>query len=221
MVTDLAYNLLSITSAAKKGKVTTYTETRCEIRDSNSKLIAHGYREGSLYYLDQGGPAHQACPSSNHNSSKEMIWHRQFGHLGTRGMQALTRNKMVSGIDLGWKQDTGFCESCVEGKSHRLPFQHSSGKRADHPLELIHGDVSGKIGTQSLGGGEYFVTFIDDHTGHVWVYILKHKYEVFRRFQERKAQVEKLSGRQIKALRSDNGGEYTSNEFESYVTKAT
>ena len=147
MVTDLAYNLLSITSAAKKGKVTTYTETRCEIRDSNSKLIAHGYREGSLYYLDQGGPAHQACPSSNHNSSKEMIWHRQFGHLGTRGMQALTRNKMVSGIDLGWKQDTGFCESCVEGKSHRLPFQHSSGKRADHPLELIHSDVSGKIGT--------------------------------------------------------------------------
>ena len=124
-------------------------------------------------------------------------------------------------VQLNLGQVTGFCESCVEGKSHRLPFQHSSGKRADHPLELIHGDVSGKIGTESLGGGEYFVTFIDDHTGHVWVYILKHKYEVFRRFQERKAQVEKLSGRQIKALRSDNGGEYTSNEFESYMTKAT
>jgi hypothetical protein len=192
---------------------------RCEIRDSKSKLMASGYREGSLYYLDQGGPAHQACPSSDHNSSKEMIWHRRFGHLGTQGMQVLTRNKMVSGMDLEWKQETGFCESCVEGKSHRLPFQHSSGKRADHPLELIHSDVCGKIGTQSLGGGEYFVTFIDDHTRHVWVYILKHKHEVFRRFQEWKAQVEKSSGRQIKALRSDNGGEYTSHEFESYLTK--
>ena len=53
----------------------------------------------------------------------------------------------------------------------------------------------------------------------MWVYILKHKDEVFRRFQEWKAQVEKSSGRQIKALRSDNGGEYTSNEFESYLTK--
>ena len=53
LVQDLAYNLLSITSAAKKGKVTIFTEMKCEIRDSKSKLIAFGYREGSLYYLDQ------------------------------------------------------------------------------------------------------------------------------------------------------------------------
>ena len=33
LVPDLAYNLLSITSAAKKGKVI-FTEMRCEIRDS-------------------------------------------------------------------------------------------------------------------------------------------------------------------------------------------
>ena len=116
MVPDLAYNLLSITSAAKKGKVTIFTEMRCEIRDSKSKLIASGYREGSLYYLDQEGLTHQACPSSDHNSSKGMIWHRRFGHLGTQGVQVLTRNKMVSGMDLEWKQETGFCESCVEGK---------------------------------------------------------------------------------------------------------
>lgn len=43
------------------------------------------------------------------------------------------------------------------------------------PLELIHNDVSGKIRTPSLSGGEYFVTFTDDYTHNVWVYILKHK----------------------------------------------
>ena len=79
-------------------------------------------------------------------------------------MRALTRNNMVSGMDHEWKHESSFCESCVEGKSHRLPFQHSTGKRTDHPLELIHSDVCGKIGTRSLGGGEYFVTFVDDHT---------------------------------------------------------
>ena len=134
-------------------------------------------------------------------------------------MQALTRNKMVSGMDLEWKQESGFCESYVEGKSHRLPFQHSTGNRADHPLELIHSDVCGKIGTRSLGGGEYFVTFVDDYTRHVWVYILKHKDEVFQRFLEWKALVERSSGRHIKALRPDNGGEYTSSEFTLYMTK--
>jgi len=178
LVPDLAYNLLSVTSASKKGKATTFSEMKCEIRDPKSKLIASGHREGSLYYLDHGGPIPQAFSSCDRNSSKETIWHRRFGHLGVQGMQALAKNKMVNGLDFDWKEESSFCESCVEGKSHRLPFQLSTVKRADHPLELIHSDVCGKIGTQSLGGGEYFVTFVDDHTRHVWVYILKHKSEV-------------------------------------------
>ena len=70
-----------------------------------------------------------------------------------------------------------------------------------------------------MGGGEYFATFVDDHTRHVWVYILKHKDEVFSRFQEWKAQVERSTGRQVKTLRSDNGGKYTSREFTSYLAK--
>ena len=53
----------------------------------------------------------------------------------------------------------------------------------------------------------------------MWVYILKHKGEVLQRFQEWKALVEKSSGRKIKTLRSDNGGEYTSTEFTSFLTK--
>ena len=52
LVPDLAYNLISVTAAAKRGKVTTFSEIRCEIRDSKSKLVATGHREGSLYYLD-------------------------------------------------------------------------------------------------------------------------------------------------------------------------
>ena len=219
LVPQLAYNLLSITSASKRGKTTTFTETTCEIRSLKSKLIAIGHREGSLYYLDQGGPVHHAFASSDRNSSKKMMWHRRFGHLGNQSMQALAKNKMVDGLNFDWKQESGFCESCVEGKGHRLPFRQSTKKGAEHPLELIHSDVCGKIGTKSLGGGEYFVTFVDDHSRFVWVYILKHKGEVFQRFREWKALVEKTSGRQIKTLRSDNGGEYTSSEFTSYLTK--
>ena len=34
-----------------------------------------------------------------------------------------------------------------------------------------------------------------------------------------KALVEKVSGKQVKALRSDNGGEYISNEFKNFCSK--
>ena len=59
----------------------------------------------------------------------------------------------------------------------------------------------------------YIVSFIDDYSRKTWVYFLKSKDEVFGKFKEFKALVENLSDKKIKILRSDNGGEYTSNEF--------
>ena len=94
--------------------MTTFSEMKCEIRDSKSKLVATGHRDGSLYYLDHGGPIHKACSNSNH-STKETNWHRRFGHLGFTGMQPLSKNKMVTGLDFDWKKKSSFCESCVEG----------------------------------------------------------------------------------------------------------
>ena len=41
--------------------------------------------------------------------------------------------------------------------------------------------------------------------------------EVFERFKEFKALLENLSEKKIKTLRSDNGGEFTSNEFKDFV----
>ena len=134
-------------------------------------------------------------------------------------MEALVKNKMALGLKYDRKSNSSFCESCVQGKSHRLPFEQSAEKRAEQPLDLVHSDLCGKVGTRSLSGCEYFITFIDDHTRHLWVYILKHKSEVFQRFQEWKALVETASGRKIKTLRSDNGGEYTSTEFAAFMAK--
>ena len=47
--------------------------------------------------------------------------------------------------------------------------------------------------------------------------MLKKKDEVFRKFRERKAMVERESGHRLKTLRTDNGGEYTSTEFKEYL----
>jgi transposase InsO family protein len=69
---------------------------------------------------------------------------------------------------------------------------------------------------ESIGGSFYFATFIDDFSRKVWVYFLKHKYETFTRFKEFKVEEEKQSGRFVKVLRSDGGGEYDSREFVDF-----
>jgi hypothetical protein len=60
------------------------------------------------------------------------------------------------------------------------------------------------------------VTFIDDFSRKTWIFFMKTKDEVFSWFQEFKAQVENQIGNKIKVLRSNNGGEYTSNDFKYF-----
>ena len=48
---------------------------------------------------------------------------------------------------------------------------------------------------------------------------MQKKDETFSKFCEFKALVEKYSGKKVKALRSDNGGEYISNEFKDLTSK--
>jgi hypothetical protein len=64
------------------------------------------------------------------------------------------------------------------------------------------------------------VSFIEDDSRKTWVYFLKSKEEVFGKFKEFKALIENLSERNIKILRSDNGGEYTSKEFVNFCKYA-
>ena len=82
-------------------------------------------------------------------------------------------------------------------------------------LELIHSDVP----SISLSGYEYYVTFINEYSRKKWIYFLKNNSKVFDKFKEFKAFIENHLERRAETLRSDNGGEYTSKEFEAYCKK--
>ena len=73
--------------------------------------------------------------------------------------------------------------------------------------------------TNSIGSSRYFLTFIDDYSRKMWVYFLEEKSQVFDIFKNFKAYVEKESGFSLKILRSDRGGEYMSEKFESFLKK--
>jgi len=106
------------------------------------------------------------------------------------------------------------CKGCVLGKYTKLPFLVNDN-RSTGILDLIHTDVSGRMSHVSLGGYEYYVIFIDEYSRRTWIYFLKTKGEIFIRFKEFKALVEKKTGRNIWVLRSNNGGEYTDGGFSN------
>ena len=61
----------------------------------------------------------------------------------------------------------------------------------------------------------YYFIFVDDFSHKCWIFFMQNKDQVFSKFCEFKALVEKDTGKKVKALRSDNSGEYVLNEFNN------
>nr|GFB64098.1 hypothetical protein [Tanacetum cinerariifolium] len=64
----------------------------------------------------------------------------------------------------------------------RKSFPHRL-ERASDLLGIIHTDVCGLLRHVSRQGASYFITFMDDYSRYGYVYLLKHKHEVFETFK--------------------------------------
>jgi hypothetical protein len=98
------------------------------------------------------------------------------------------------------------CDACQKGKMHQLPYTISSSV-SKVPLELVLSDVWGPV-PESIGRFKYYVSFIDDFSKFTWIYLIKHKFEVFQCFHDFHNLVERLFDRKILAMQTDWGGEY-------------
>lgn len=133
--------------------------------------------------------------------------------MSLKGLQILAKQSLIPMVQGKLLHS---CDYCLFGKQNRVSFR-SHLKRKKQVLELIHSNVCGPIEVESLGGNRYFFTFIDDASHKTWVYFLKNKGEVFEKFKKFHAMVERQTV--LKCLRSDNGGEYTSNEFKEFCSQ--
>jgi transposase InsO family protein len=173
----------------------------------NARVI--GSRTGNLYRLLEQNEEALIHNEVNPNE----LWHRRYAHINYQALPFLKR--LVEGILDLQSTHEGICKGCALGKNIKKPFP-SSNNRSKDILDLIHLDVCGPMPVKSLGGSSYYVIFIDDYSRKTWLYLLKTKYEVFNKFQEFKEEIENLTNKKIKMLRTDNGGEYTSKEFFAF-----
>jgi hypothetical protein len=123
--------------------------------------------------------------------------------------------EIVTGLPELSIEHSDVCKGCALGKYAKTSFP-SSDSRSKGALDLVHSDVCGPMSSTSLIGCEFFFTFIDDFSRKTWIYFMRTKDEVFSRFQEFKALVENATGRKIKVLTLDNGGEYTWKAFKEF-----
>lgn len=108
------------------------------------------------------------------------------------------------------------CDGCMLGKQHRNPFPRQASFRAEEKLQLVHGDLCGPITPATPGGKNYFLLLVDDMSRFMWIVLLRSKDEAIAAVQKFQAAAELESGCKLKVLRTDRGGEFTSNQFAEY-----
>ena len=214
-------NLISVGQMVEKGYHVIFNENGCFIKNPKEgfKVIAQGKREGRMFTLDIQNPYGKVMyiQFGDKKISELDLWHKRIGHINIPKLKNMSKHEVVRGLpnfnSIGLHE---LCEACQLGKQTRQPFKRSNYV-APNVLDLIHTDVWGPTRESSMAGNRFFVTFIDDHSRKVWLFCMKQKSDVFSIFKRFKNEVEKETGRHIKILRSDGGGEYFSNEFSDFL----
>ena len=178
-----------------------FTNLFCVMQDRCSgSLIGAGERRGGLYFYRGIHVVHDVRVPDKDGFA---LWHRRMGHPSDRVVMMIPTFRNSSSSHNLHK----VCEVCPQAKQHRHSFPLSNS-RASSKFELIHYDLWGPYRTLSTCGAQYFLSFVDDYTRGVWVYLLKSKTEVHSVFCSFLALVKQKFGVDVKYARSDNGIEF-------------
>ncbi|GBP76638.1 Retrovirus-related Pol polyprotein from transposon TNT 1-94 [Eumeta japonica] len=184
------------------------------IMDSTGNIKFVAERRGDLYYLQEGNE--EADIVEDKTNSEFLMWHCRMGHLNANDLVRVINQNTTSKITSEQLTCLSKCEVCLRGKMTRLPFL-ASERQSEETLEIVHTDIVGPFKTQSVNGARYFITFIDDRSRWCEVYFLKQKSGALEAFKMYQTQAERVTGKKIKYLQSDNGKEYCNAEMDNFL----
>ncbi|RDX94220.1 hypothetical protein CR513_23419, partial [Mucuna pruriens] len=164
-------------------------------------IVAKGDKISKLYWTK----ALVVKQSVNVMDMEASLWHQRLSHISEKGLNCLTKKDMLLGLKIAELEK---CSHRMVGKQTRVSFKkHPPSKKLEF-LELIHSDVCSPLKVKSFSGALYFVTFINDCSTKLWVYTLKSKNQVLEKFKHFQALVERQSGKKVKCICCNIGGEY-------------
>ena len=202
-----------------KGNSVHFNSDQCIIKYLRSqKTIATAKLFGKLFILDEVRDLTQSTLAVSLSTQKLEdvdLWHYRLGHINFKSLFNMYSRKIVTGMHMSNGRSKFPCPECCYGKSSRKPFPRF-GSRAVAPLDIVHSDIVGPMRTATSRKFNYYVSFIDDFSRMVFIYLLKHKGEVLLKFIQFQRLTTTQMERSIKCLRTDNGGEYLSKEFNEY-----
>jgi GAG-pre-integrase domain len=235
-VPNLHSNLLSISYLTQHSVSLLFSDNFCSLCNNSGTITCKGYMSSNLYIMDiqtvtpervcitkvtifpcddknSPAPNHLALLSEPSSSLATLdIWHCHLGHVSSRTILCIAREGLVNGMIItGPTDSTSICKTCLVGKQSHINISKSTNTCTTEILGCVFLDICSKLLTQSHQKFKYFATFTDDKLHKVFIARLKLKSDLLDQLKIFIARVKCETGKQLKILWSNSGGEYTGN----------
>ena len=223
---DFAVNLFSTIKDWKEHG------TRVELEDSRRLKLADGtiipFEEHSgayrMYYDLASVEAHKGkVLSFPRGTDPASIWHRRIGHQSFETVRNLPKRCAGVSLELTSADATEHQQRCAICSVSRMkatphPKNRQQGILTKAYGDRIHMDLAGPLRTADHeNGGRYVTVFVDEHSGHLGLYVIANKDDHHMMHKQYCADMASYGGMEIKEFHSDNGGEFISNEYKDMI----
>ena len=174
------------------------------IHEPGGKLLTRVKRSPTRLYLLELNIGRPVCLSAR-STETAWRWHSRYGHVSFQSLRRLAHHDMVRGLP-PLEQIEQLCDVCLAGKHRRSPFPEQAHRRAIGLLDLVHGDLCGPISPTTPSGNKYFLLLVDDLSRYMWLVLLPSKDHAACAIKNFQAGIEVETGRKLKVLRTDRGG---------------
>ena len=209
-------NFVSVTALTNEGHTLNFNGSTCTIVDKANQTVGVAKNASRIYKIVH--PNTGILNTATTDIVDNKVWHERLGHIAVSKIVYMANKHIVRNLEVTDSNTAELkCNACIFGKQCRTNFPKYKPYKKQRRLELVHSDLCGHMSIASFNGAVYFMSFIDDNSRKSWIYFLKTKREALEKFKIFKALVENESGLRLRALRTDNGGEYMSHAFQDYL----
>ncbi|WVZ75901.1 LOW QUALITY PROTEIN: hypothetical protein U9M48_023920 [Paspalum notatum var. saurae] len=194
-VRNLGFNLVSVSQLLDEGFEVRFKKGACCVLDAEKTLVC------SLLPFGQ-------------SFADIWKWHRRLGHLSfDLAASRLSSMGLIRGLPKLRAEKDLVCHPCRHGKMVAASHIPMSQVMTSYPGELLHMDTVGPARVASVSGKWYVLVVVDDFSRFSWS-----KDEAFAFVRDLVLRLRNESHKAMRAIRSDNGGEFRNSRFENFCS---
>ena len=215
---DMGLTVVSISHIMKASYKVEFDNNSCIVKKKLEMKIVSRIAESpnGLFKVEHALAAAIDMPMDEHIHIHML--HRRLGHIAADSIHSLIHANSITGVHLIDDSTPFSCDSCKYAKMMRKAIRKEREALPAQAFgEEIHTNIWGPSPNNSLGGRRYYVTFTDDYLHYTKVDIPRTKDQTFSSYRNFAVWAKTQHGVQIQRLRSDQGSEFTSQEFTDYL----